>query len=72
MIKTSKFTLDPGEAEPICDYCREYIFDEVSETAIKPGYFHFSCATSIESDNDPTDYMAFMDDAREYAKSKGE
>jgi hypothetical protein len=72
MIKASKFTLDPGEAAPQCGDCHKDIFDELAETSIKPGYFHVSCAIDVELCNDPTDHIAFIDDAREYAKSKGE
>jgi hypothetical protein len=72
MIKVSKFELDPGELQPVCNYCRENIFNELSETSVKSGYFHFSCASSIEAANDPADYMAFMNTAQEYARSKGE
>jgi len=72
MIKTSKFTLDPGEPAPYCTVCCKDIIDELAESSIKRGYFHLWCAQKITSGNDPTDYMAFMDDAREYTKSKGE
>jgi hypothetical protein len=72
MIKTSKFTLDPGETDPVCKHCYTFIKEELAETSARAGYFHLWCAQEIESDCDPSDYMAFMLEARDYAKSKGE
>ena len=69
MIKVSKFTLDTGESSPVCVVCTKPIELELAESSVKSGYMHFWCASSLE---DNSDVMAFMDDAREYAKSKGE
>jgi hypothetical protein len=68
MLKLSKITLDPGEVV-LCDHCKQPLTDEVAEIGT-PGYYHQSCAFDLTDIN--LDYMAFMDDAQEYAKSKGE
>lgn len=39
MIKTSKFTLDPGEQEPICTSCKQVIVDTLTEISTQRGLF---------------------------------
>jgi hypothetical protein len=74
MIKVSKFTLDPGEADPICVCCKQAIVDELAEISTAPGYYHKGCGLLTENNNQKhqDDVNDFMDDARDYAKSKGE
>ena len=71
MLKLSKITLDPGEIV-LCDNCKEPLTDELAETSVMPGHYHQACASWIENQNDQSDVMAFMFEAQEYAKSKGE
>jgi hypothetical protein len=74
MIKTSKFTLDPGEIDPICVRCKQTIVYELAEISTAPGYYHKVCGLMTENNHQKRqdDVNDFMSDTRDYAKSKGE
>lgn len=75
MIKVSNFTLDEGEAPPICHDCKEIIVAKLAEISTNPSvYYHVECGTSAEERNQKLadDVSDWQEINKAYAASKGE